>query len=339
MGERWSRHLLLALLLWPSMAMAEDSPGPLDPEVVRALQRVPYDPLPGQLSADAHFVVSDEKAHWVFRPVVAGLGGALMGVGTDPNYLFAGWARSELLVLLDFDQMVVDVHALYRLAFLHSPDSATFLSAWSTARAREMEDRIREAFPSQEDQTRILRAFRISRNLVDWRLRGIRRAYRKQGVRTFLDDPDQYRHLRNLFLANRVFAIRGDLTGHQAVRAVGRILQEARIPLRIYYPSNAEKYFECSADYRENMRSLPLDDRSVVVRTAGGWGPPEGSPDGFYTYIAQRGPDFLAWMQDGVSCGFKRLVSARRPDKVHPGLHWIALPPSRRSPPSEAPHR
>jgi len=334
-----SHCLALALLLWPVMARAGDPPGPLDPEVARALRQVPYDPLPKQLSADAHFVVSDEKAHWVFRPAVAGLGGALVGVGTDPNYLFAGWAGSELLVLLDFDQVVVDVHAIYRLAFLHNPDIPSFLSAWSPARAREMEDRIREGVASEEDRARILRAFRIARNLIDWRLRGIRKEYRKQGVRTFLDDPDQYRHLRGLFLAERVFAIRGDLTGRKAVREVGRILREARIPLRIYYPSNAEKYFECSPDYRENMRSLPFDDRSVVVRTAGGWGPPENSPDGFYTYLAQRGPDFLAWMEDGVSCGFKRLVSARRPDKAHPGLHWIALPPSRRTPPAEAPRR
>ncbi|HOU53451.1 MAG TPA: hypothetical protein PLQ97_05930 [Myxococcota bacterium] len=334
MSSLASRCLVLALLTWPSIPMAGGPPDPLDPEVVRSLRQVPFDPLPKQLSADAHFVVSDEKAHWVFQPVVTNLGGALMGVGTDPNYLMAGWARSELLVLLDFDQVVVDVHALYRLAFLHAPDIQAFLSAWSSARAPEMETWIREAYPAGEDQNRVLRAFRMARNLVDWRLRGLRKAYREQKVRTFLDDPDQYRHLRDLFLANRVVAIRGDLTGRQAVREVGRILREARIPLRIYYPSNAEKYFECSPDYRENMRSLPFDDRSVVVRTAGGWGPPENSPDGFYTYMAQRGPDFLAWMEDGVPCGFKRLVSHRRPDKAHPGLHWIGLPPAPRPPPA-----
>lgn len=334
-----SRCLVLTLLWYPTMAMAGPAPEPLSPEVTGAFRRIPYDPLPKQLSADAHFVVSDERAHWVFQPVVVGLGGALMGVGTDPNYLFAGWARSEILVLLDFDQMVVDVHALYREAFLHSPDISSFLSAWSASRSREMEDWVREAHPSEEDQRRILRAFRIARNLVEWRLRELRKTYRKQGVPTFLDDPDQYQHLRELFLANRVFAVRGDLTGRTAVREVARVLRDARIPLRIYYPSNAEKYFDCSPDYRENMRSLPLDDRSVVLRTAGGWGPPENSPDGFYTYIAQRGPDFLAWMEDGIACGFKRLVSSRRPDKAHPGLHWIALPPSRRPSPAEAPRR
>jgi len=334
-----SRWLLLVLLLRPQVASADDLPEPLPPEVARALQAVPYDPLPRQLSANAHFVVSDEKAHWTFRPAVEGLGGALLGVGTDPNYLFAGWAGSDLLVLLDFDQVVVDVHALYRQAFLHSPDIESFLSAWSARRAPEMEAWVREAFPGREEHQRILRAFRMSRNLVEWHLRGIRKKARKLGVRTLLDDPAQYGHVRGLFLAGRVFAIRGDLTGRRAVREVGRILREAGIPLRIYYPSNAEKYFDCSPDYRENMRSLPLDDRSVVLRTAGGWGPAENSPDGFYTYIAQRGPDFLAWMEDGVACGFKRLVSVRKPDRTHPGLHWIAGPPARPSPPSEAPRR
>lgn len=335
MGVPWMRPILcrivvaIGVLLPSGVAMADPPLPPLDREVVEALQRVSFDPLPAQLSADAHFVVSDEKAHWVFEPVIRGLGGALMGVGTDPNYLFAGWARSELLILLDFDQVVVDVHGLYRLAFLHSPDAASFLAAWSPGNAPAMEDRVREAWPSEADQKRVLRAFRMARNLVEWRLKSLRNEYRRRGLRTFLDDPDQYGHLRGLFLAERVFAIRGDLTGRLAVRQVGQILRQVGIPLRIYYPSNAEKYFDCSPDYRENMRSLPLDDRSLVLRTAGGWKPVEHCADGFYTYLAQPGPDFLRWMEENVACGFKRLVSARRLDKTRPGLHWIGPPPAR----------
>ena len=61
-----------------------------------------------------------------------------MGVGTDQNYLIAGWSRPEVLVLMDFDQVVVDLHRVYQLAFLHaeSPEAFLRLSAEAFPAAR-----------------------------------------------------------------------------------------------------------------------------------------------------------------------------------------------------------
>jgi hypothetical protein len=300
---------------------------PCPPALSAALKAVPFDPVPRELSANSHFVVSDEKAHWLFHDAATGRGGALLGVGTDQNYLMAGWARPEILILLDFDQVVVDLHNVYREVFLHSPDARSFRAAWSKEQAPVVEGWIEAAYPAEADRKRLFKSFRLSRNLVEWRLTGLVKAYRAQGVKTFLDDPEQYRYLVDLFRAGRVVAIRGDLTGTKAVRGVGRALVDAGVPMRVLYLSNAEKYFEFTADYKANMRALPFDDRSVVLRTGGGWhgGPP--SPDGLYTYVVQPGANFHAWMQDGVAVSFAALMVRRKNSKVVPGLATLDAPP------------
>ena len=321
---------LLAVLFafTPIRAQAEIAAVPQ--RLAAALEAVQPDPLPAQLAADAHFVVSDEGAHWLFREAVSGLGGALIGVGTDPNYLLAGWARPEVLILLDFDQVVVDVHAVYRVVFLNSPDPESFLRAWAADRKDDVERWIAAAHPDPTRRQQVLRAYRMARNLIAWRLQGLRKAYRAQKVATFLDDAAQYAHLRDLFQAGRVFAIRGDLTGRSAVRGVAAALKDAGIPVRVLYLSNAEKYFDCTQDYRANMRALSMDDRTVVLRTAGGWDP-EVAPDGLYTYLVQPGPVFQAWMQEGVPCSFKAIVSRRKLDKNRNGLGTLtASPPAPR---------
>lgn len=305
---------------------------PVPPALAQALRAVEPDPLPKQLSADSHFVVSDEKAHWLFRDAIVGRGGALLGVGTDQNYVMAGWARPEIVVLLDFDQVVVDVHAVYRQVFLHCADAAAFQAAWAADRKDEVEGWITAAHPDEKDRTRVVKAYRLSRNLVEWRLRGLKKAYREAGVKTFLDDPEQYRFLVSLFRADRVFAVRGDLTGRKAVRGVAAALTGGGVPLRVLYLSNAEKYFEFTPDYKANMRALPYDDRSVVLRTAGGWDE-EISPDGLYSYLVQPAAGFAAWMQDGVAVSFKALVGRRKMDKARPGFGTIdRLPPAPRAP-------
>lgn len=341
-GRSWIRIGRLLASLFPALGVlaaldaspvraqsATEGLSPCPPALSDALKGVPFDPRPRELSANSHFVVSDEKSHWLFHDAAANRGGALLGVGTDQNYLMAGWARPEILILLDFDQVVVDVHAVYREVFLHSPDARSFLAAWGRNQAVVVEGWIAEAIPDEASQKRVLKAFRLARNLVEWRLVGLVKAYRAAGVKTFLDDPEQYRYLVELFKAGRVFAIRGDLTGTQAVRGVGKALADAGVPLRVLYLSNAEKYFEFTADYKANMRSLPFDDRTVVLRTGGGWhgGPP--SPDGLYTYVVQPGANFHAWMQDGVAVSFPALMVRRKNSRQVPGLATLdKLPPA-----------
>ena len=84
------------------------------------MHAVVEDPPPPELVRDTHYIVSNESRQDLFKDSIAAHGGALLGVGSDQNYLLAGWSRPELLILFDFDQVVVNVHRVYRAFFLNA---------------------------------------------------------------------------------------------------------------------------------------------------------------------------------------------------------------------------
>ena len=94
--------------------------GPIPKAWADAFNAVRADPKPDKLTKDSHFFVSDEQRHDLFRQDVKNLGGVFIGLGTDQNYLMAAWARPEVLVPLDFDQMVVNLHFAFRVIFLNA---------------------------------------------------------------------------------------------------------------------------------------------------------------------------------------------------------------------------
>ncbi|MBM4398214.1 MAG: hypothetical protein FJ087_21315 [Deltaproteobacteria bacterium] len=325
--------LLLLASIAPGAALAdsvEAAPAPAD--LVAAFSAIPPDPPPKELCADAHFVKSDEEAHWLFKGAVTGLGGVFVGLGTDQNYVMAGWARPDVLVPADFDQVVVDVHRLYGIAFLASPDATAFVRAWTAPELPAFEERVRRAFEDPAARARMLKALRYARPFVEMRLRWMLRAYRKHKVAFFLSDPDQYRFVASLWRANRVFPVRGDLTGDKAFAGIAAAASKAGLPVRALYLSNAEKYFDYNKGFNEAMRAMPFDDRSVVLRTAGGWHVPDPKgkdPDPLYIFLVQQGMDFKAWIRDVKPRGWKPLIYQRKKTDVR-GLYTIPGPGSRR---------
>jgi len=317
-------RLCLGVACFLAMPTAGFAQTPLPPETAQKFLSIEFDPPPKKLAADAHFVVSDEKAHYLFKSAITGLGGCMVGVGTDQNYIMAGWAKPDILIIADFDQVVVDVHKLYRIAFQHTQSPTDFIKAW---RDQSILEWLEKESLSPDEQKRLRKVFSMSKNLILDRLSEVRKTYRKAKTSTFLDDQQQFDYIRNLFLTNRVFVFRGDLTGTKTYRQIGDTLRNLGLTVRVLYLSNAEKYFDCSENYKKNMRGLPFDEKSVVLRTAAGWDM-EVAPDGLYTYLVQTPASFLAFMQDGVECSFKTIVSRRRLDKKQKGLGFIDFIPA-----------
>ncbi|HOX46426.1 MAG TPA: hypothetical protein PK668_22675 [Myxococcota bacterium] len=311
---------LVATCLAPP-ARSEPAPAlaPLSAEEVAALAGVRADPPPEELSKGLHFIVSDEKRHYLFQPTVQDLGGVMIGLGTDQNYTLAGWARPELLVLLDFDQMVVDLHKVYRLVFLAAASPEEFLELWSFRKAKELRKLVTTAYPRKAEQKDIFFALNNSRATVAKNFKDVMERYRQVGVPMFLTAPDQYAHLRALFQADRVLMVRGDLTATRTLADLARVLKAQGRVVRALYLSNAEQYFNYTRAFRDNVLGLPYDERSWILRTR---------PRGFeYIYLAQR-PDVLrAWLEDRRTWNVRvlaprKLLSVQRPFQV-----LAALPP------------
>ena len=317
--------LVIASLVRLVHAPPPNGDGGLPREQVQAFSSLPADPHPEKLSASKHFYVSNERRPDLFRKAVMGRGGIFVGVGAEQNYLMAGWAQPEVLVLLDFDQEIVTLHAVYRALFLEHETVEGWLGGWAdlgaTGRA------ILKHTPADRKQGALATLHRAAPE-VRKRLRALTKGARKLKVRSFLDDASQYALIRRLFQNQRVFAVRGDLTGPSTMKALADAAKQARLAVRVLYLSNAEQYFMYSPEYRRNVRDLPFDKRSVVLRTL------PGRPRGFH-YMTQSLADFHRWLKDRRTNSVYVIVGFKRGDEPLIGESFKALkggPPPRVKP-------
>ena len=318
--------LLVGMATLAAAQTGTATPTPLPAAVAEAFRAIRADPP--SLTAGKHFLVSDEKGHHVFRAAITELGGLLLGVGTDQNYLMAGWARPDLLMLLDFDPMVADLHLAYRELFLAAPTPERFRELWHKDAAGEVEALLGRAYEDAARRKLIVRAYRTARGAVSRKLRVTLRTAARAGVPTFLDDPEQYAFLRGLFQANRVFSVRGDLTATEAMKDVAEAARAGGIPVRVLYLSNAERYFRYNQAFLDNIRRLPFDDRTIVLRTAGPGARRLARVDGHYSYFVQSGADFLAWLAAPGGRSVHRILRATAPVPDVKGLYTLGGPPS-----------
>ncbi|MBW2522608.1 MAG: hypothetical protein JRI23_00465 [Deltaproteobacteria bacterium] len=285
-----------ALILGADAAWAQGAaptgPPPLTQVERRTLAAIVADPPPPKLLNNQHYVVSDEHRPERFRPAIDGRGSLLVGVGTDQNYLFAGWARPELVVVVDFDQAVVDLHTAYRAFFERAEDADEFIDFWSASEAarERAAAAIAEVCSTADQLRRVQHSMKIARHLVHGRLTNLRARFIADGVPTLLNDPAQYRYVASLVRSGRVVAVRGDVTGPRTMKHVAESARQLGLVVRVLYLSNVEQYVRYSERFRDNVRALPVDGRSVVLRTYH-QGPGRG-----YVYAVQRADHFRAWL-------------------------------------------
>lgn len=324
--------LCVAALTLAAPAAAEPfSLKPLPDAAAKAFAAIVPDPKPKQLAANSHFVISDEKRHDLYRESIEGLGGLLTGVGTDQLYLMAGWSRPELLVPMDFDQVVVDLHKLYRIAFLECADPAAFFDFWRKDNGEAVAALIDRYYPDPDENKAIRKAYSISRGLVIGKLGITRKLSKRLKFPSFLSDADQYAWIVGLFRTNRVFPIRGDLTGTSAMRGIAEASRTAGVPVRVLSLSNAELYFDYVQSFRDNVKALPVDDRSVVLRTAS-LGPQWAADvDGRYHYSVQKTQDFDVWLDEPKVKTYRAITAVRTRTKGDPGFSTVDRLPKGRS--------
>ena len=355
--------LLMAALIFSSESSARRSKTPPAPlpkamplstlslpqlsEAQRArLSSVEADPKPEQIVRDSHYWVSNEHSHQLWYPYLKELRGGYIGVGTDQNYLLAGWARSELLVLMDFDQAIPELHRIYHCFFRFSGSPEHFFSRWKRTRRKESVALVRECLgPLASTQGRSgarwlryqLKIFRRIQNLIFRRLRKTKLKFQALKIPTFLSDQDQYDWIRSLWQGGRVLAIRGDLTASKTMRELGALFEEIRLPLNVLYLSNAEQYFAYTPQFRRNIISQSWGPDSLVLRTLGWRMHGYVDDDEGYHYNIQSGENLSNWMRLSRVSKVGRLLRYKSP--LEPaGFSRLSRPPIEgRRPPQIAP--
>ncbi len=86
----------------------------------------------------------------------------------------------------------------------------------------------------------------------------------------YLSTSDRYSVVRDLQLADAIIPVVGDLAGARALRAIGRDIDDRGLHVSAFYTSNVEFYLFGSGTFSAfstNVRTLPIDQRSVFIRS------------------------------------------------------------------------
>jgi hypothetical protein len=254
--------------LLASPARAEQA-APASNGSLSLFQTLPKDPAPESITRNQHYWISNEQRLDLFHDPIKDLGGVYIGVGSDQNYLHAGWAKTEVLVLMDFDHKIVDLHKVYEVAFKNSATKEEFIALWSDASKPKLKALIEKAHPAGKLQKDVVQAHRAAQRVVTRRFKRLAKQMIKAKLPSFLTDDATYAYIRGLFQNGKVFMVRGDLTAKIAMKAISKATEQAGLKVRVLYLSNAEQYFNVRSSFRDNIVSLPIDSKSLVIRTNG----------------------------------------------------------------------
>lgn len=254
--------LFAAIIATPGAAQLPA--GALPESALRVANDVPSEPVP---VPDEHYPVSNEWRHDLFLGAIRDLGGAFVGVGTDQCYTLAAAQRAEVVWIVDYDATVPLVHRLYGVLIAASPTPAELVLRFQRPNEAATRALLERELGSDPAGAEIVRFFRRNRGRFDQYLQHVARLRQDGAPTSWLSDPELYARVRALFAEGRIIARPGDLTGPETLRGVGSAAARLRVPVRVLYLSNAEAFFPYTRRFQENVRALPADDRSVVLRT------------------------------------------------------------------------
>jgi hypothetical protein len=278
--------------------VSEDPASPLPDAVRTRLGQIPDEgtPDPGE-----HYPVSNEWRHDLWLPAIRDLGGVFVGVGPDQCYTLAAMQNASLALLVDFDPVVPLVHRMYEVLVPESATPDALVARFQDAGAAETRALLERGLASDPRRDAILRLFDRTRPRWARYVRAVRRSRRDGVAGSWLADDALYARVRTLFQSGRIVARNGDVTGARTLRDIGTASRELGLVVRVLYFSNAEQFFPYGPQFAENVRNLPTDERSIVLRTFRARGAVYPARDRWH-YVVQP----LAGFLDRLGAGLRR---------------------------------
>jgi hypothetical protein len=145
-------------------------------------------------------------------------------------------------------------------------------------------------------------------------LLGMRDLKGKQG--SFLASTKDYDFVLGMHNRNLIIPVVGDFSGKKALAAVGEYLRKRKIAVSVFYVSNVEIVlldwgsYEQFSDFVKNVKKLPTDDRSLLLRsTFAYYGPPAQLPGYQLCNFLQKVPIFLREFDQGRYRSYGGLIT------------------------------
>jgi hypothetical protein len=129
----------------------------------------------------------------------------------------------------------------------------------------------------------------------------------------FLASKEDYEFVRELHRKNLIIPVVGDFAGKKALSSVGEYLRKNGLTVTAFYLSNVEQYLFGNgvfAAFAENVRKLPINDKSLFIRSVAGRGPhPARVPGHRLATILQYMAVFLKDFDKGLYQNYMDLVT------------------------------
>lgn len=221
------------------------------------------------------YIKANEGRTHVYAPFIANVGGGYVGVASDQNYSLIAAARSEVAWLMDYDPRVVAQHKRLRALILRSETPAAFIARFAPEAQRESLALLDELYGGEADLGQIKAGYRATReDLALYYAAQLSAAPRDAGDFGWLRNAEHYRYIRTLYEQGRIVPVGGDLMGERTLRSIAAAARALELPIRVVYLSNAPSAWggQIVPGFRDNLRGLPFDARSMVLQTSNAGG-------------------------------------------------------------------
>lgn len=135
----------------------------------------------------------------------------------------------------------------------------------------------------------------------------------KGGLGNFLATEEDYQRVRTLQLENRIVPVVGDFAGKKAFASVGAYLRKHGYAVSAFYTSNVEQFLFQNGVFPafvENVRTLPIDEKSVFIRAVPSRQPHPAQVAGHRTTtLLQKISVFLKDSDQGTYVDYRTLVT------------------------------
>jgi hypothetical protein len=264
-----------------------------------------------RITTPIHYVQTNERRHDVWFPYLTDKRGIYVGVAADQNYTLIGVAKSEFVFLMDLDWRVTELHRAYEVLIEASETPQILHQRFHEDSADASVELIEQALRGKVDDDRlrmITMSWRGARETVYLHLERVI-ARTEAGVPTsWLSNPEYYAHIRKLYQNDRVRFLVGDLTGKKTLATIGRAAEGLGLPVTVVYLSNAEEYYDYTAQYRQNIKGLPTNENSIVLRTI--YSKKWVHADSLWNYQIQPLADYKARLDDPKLTRRTRMLDA-----------------------------
>jgi hypothetical protein len=134
-------------------------------------------------------------------------------------------------------------------------------------------------------------------------------------MHNYFNSEADFQYIKRLEDQGLIVPVVGDLSGPQAVKAIGQYVAELKERVSVFYVSNIEFYLQRQGTinkFVENLKGLPIDSNSLIIRSYFNYyAPPhpQAEPDHFSTQLLEKIDDLIKQCDTGECESYNDIVT------------------------------